>query len=134
MYGGWSRASEQKSLKIFVRRSYDEVNNKLRYEFFPDKQSACGDGTVIGAYKRLVLRNAGNDNGFGFIRDELFHTLAGQAGFRDYEAVRPAALFINGDYRETCGCMRYTAMNILNSIMVITAEPLKYWRVGKHIR
>lgn len=99
VYGGWSRASEQKSLKIFARRSYDEVNNKLRYEFFPDKQSACGDGTVIGAYKRLVLRNAGNDNGFGFIRDELFHTLAGQAGFRDYEAVRPAALFINGDYR-----------------------------------
>ena len=45
------------------------------------------DGTTIGAFKRLV-RNTGNDNGFGFIRDELFQTLAGQAGFRDYQAVR----------------------------------------------
>ena len=99
VYGGWSRANQQKSLKIFARKAYDQVNNKIRYEFFPDKTSASGDGTTIGAFKRLVLRNTGNDNGFGFIRDELFQTLAGQAGFRDYQAVRPAALFINGDYR-----------------------------------
>lgn len=99
VYGGWSRASDQKSLKIFARRSYDEINNKIYYELFPDKLSANGDGTTVGAYKRLVLRNTGNDNGFAFIRDELFHTLAGQAGFRDYQAVRPVALFINGEYR-----------------------------------
>ncbi|TAH74801.1 MAG: hypothetical protein EWM47_01480 [Anaerolineaceae bacterium] len=99
VYGGWSRANNQKSLKIFARRSYDEVNNKIRYEFFPDKKVASGDGTIISAFKRLVLRNTGNDNGFAFIRDELFHTLAGQAGFRDYQAVRPLALFINGEYR-----------------------------------
>lgn len=98
-YGGWSRANNQKSLKIFARRSYDQINNKIRYGFFPDKKAAAGDGTIINAYKRLVLRNTGNDNGFGFIRDELFQTLAGQAGFRDYQAVRPVALFINGEYR-----------------------------------
>ena len=86
-------------LKIFARKAYDQVNNKIRYEFFPDKTAASGDGTTIGAFKRLVLRNTGNDNGFAFIRDELFQTLAGQAGFRDYHAVRPATLFINGDYR-----------------------------------
>lgn len=99
VYGGWSRANVQKSLKIFARKEYDEVNNKLRYEFFPDKSAANGCGTVISAFKRLVLRNTGNDNGFAFIRDELFQTLAGQAGYKDYEAVRPAALFINGEYR-----------------------------------
>ena len=98
-YGGWSRANLQKSLKIFARRSYDEVNNKIRYEFFPGKFAASGDGTIIRAFKRLVLRNTGNDNGFGFIRDELFQTLAGQAGYMDYQAVRPAVLFINGEYR-----------------------------------
>ncbi len=99
VYGGWSRANLQKSMKIFARKAYDETNNKIRYGLFPDKKTAGGDGTIIRAYKRLVLRNTGNDNGFGFIRDELFQTLAGQAGFRDYQAVRPAALFINGDYR-----------------------------------
>jgi len=102
VYGGWSRANRQKSLKIYARREYDEINNKIRYEFFPNKRAASGDGRKIAEFKRLVLRNCGNDNGFAFIRDELFHTLAGLAGFRDYEAVRPAALFINGEYR---GCL-----------------------------
>ena len=98
-YGGWSRANLQKSIKIYARKEYDETNNKLRYEFFPSKTAASGDGTILDSFKRLVLRNCGNDNGFGFIRDELFQTLAGQAGYADYEAVRPATMFINGDYR-----------------------------------
>lgn len=99
VYGGWSRAHLQKSIKIFARKEYDQINNKLRYEFFPRKKAASGDGTIIDSFKRLVLRNCGNDNGFGFIRDELLQTLAGQAGYADYHGVRPAALFINGDYR-----------------------------------
>lgn len=99
VYGGWSRANLQKSLKIYARKEYDTVNNKLRYEFFPNRRSAKQDGTIIDSFKRLVLRNCGNDNGFAFIRDELFQTLAGQAGYKDYQAVRPVVLFINGDYR-----------------------------------
>lgn len=96
-YGGWSRANNQKSIKIFARKEYDETNNKLSYEFFPSKTGA--DGKVIDTFKQLVLRNSGNDNGFAFIRDELFQTLAMQAGYSDYEAVRPITLFVNGDYR-----------------------------------
>jgi len=98
-YGGWSRANLQKSIKIFARKEYDEENNKIRYEFFPNKTAAKGDGSSLDSFKQLVLRNCGNDNGFAFIRDELFQTLAGQAGYLDYEAVRPVTLFVNGDYR-----------------------------------
>ena len=98
-YGGWSRANLQKSIKIFARKDYDLENNKLRYKFFPTKLSANGDGKTPNAFKRLVLRNSGNDNGFGFIRDELFQTLASKADYLDYEAVRPATLFVNGEYR-----------------------------------
>lgn len=96
-YGGWSRARTQKSIKIFARKEYDAENNKLRYAFFPYRTDFSGDS--IDSYKQLVLRNCGNDNGFAFIRDELYQTLAAQAGYPDYEAVRPAALFINGEYR-----------------------------------
>ncbi len=96
-YGGWSRARLQKSIKLYARKEYDEENNKFRYEFFPERTGK--DGTVIDAFKQLVLRNCGNDNGFAFIRDELFQTLAAQAGYRDYVAVRPAAMYVNGDYR-----------------------------------
>lgn len=97
VYGGWSRASLQKSLKIYTRKDYDKENNKLRYEFFPSKLTY--NGKPSDAFNRLVLRNSGNDNGFGFIRDELFQTLAAQAGYADYEAVRPATLYINGKYQ-----------------------------------
>jgi hypothetical protein len=96
-YGGWSRANLQKSIKIFARKEYDEENNKIRYEFFPNK--ANFDGSALDTFKQIVLRNSGNDNGFAFIRDELFQTLAGQAGYLDYEAVRPATLLVNGEYR-----------------------------------
>ena len=96
-YGGWSRARSQKSIKMYARKEYDEENNKFRYQFFPERTGF--DGTVLDTFKELVLRNCGNDNGFAFIRDELFQTLAGQAGYQDYKAVRPAALYVNGDYR-----------------------------------
>ncbi len=96
-YGGWSRARNQKSIKMYARKEYDEKNNKFRYAFFPERTGV--NGTVLDAFKQLVLRNCGNDNGFAFIRDELFQTLAAQAGYQDYKAVRPAALYVNGDYR-----------------------------------
>lgn len=98
-YGGWSRANKQKSIKLYARKDYSEEHNKFRYEFFPNKTAADGSGDKLDTFKQLVLRNCGNDNGFAFIRDELFQTLAGQAGYRDYQAVRPAALYVNGDYR-----------------------------------
>lgn len=99
-YGGWSRGNKQKSIKIYLRKKYDKKNTKLKYEFFPDKKAANGDGTIPDKFNRLVLRDCGNDIGQAFIRDELFETLGAQAGYKDYEAVRPAALFINGEY---CG-------------------------------
>ncbi|HWT27541.1 MAG TPA: CotH kinase family protein, partial [Mobilitalea sp.] len=98
-YGGWSRANLQKSIKIYTRKDYNEEKNKLTYEFFPQKTSADGDSSKLDSFNRLVLRDCGNDNGFAFIRDELFQTLAGQAGYQDYEAVRPVTLFINGVYQ-----------------------------------
>lgn len=98
-YGGWSRARAQKSIKIYARKEYGEDSGKLRYEFFPTKTAANGSGKVQDSFKQLVLRNCGNDNGFAFLRDELFQTLAGQSGYQDYQAVRPAAMYVNGDYR-----------------------------------
>ncbi len=98
-YGGWSRAYAQKSIKIYARKEYGEKSGKLKYEFFPDKTAANGSGKVQDSFKQLVLRSCGNDNGFAFLRDELLQTLANQAGYQDYEAVRPAAMYLNGEYR-----------------------------------
>ncbi len=94
-YGGWSRASAMKPMKLLARKEYSETDNKFRYPFFVT--SFDENNELIDSFKRLVLRAAGNDNGRAFMRDELFQTLAGQAGYIS-KAVRPCAVYVNGEY------------------------------------
>lgn len=95
IYGAASRASSIKSLKLFARKSYDPDHGKFSINAFG---TVGDDGDVIGKYDKLVLRNAGNDFQFAYIRDELNQRLAQQAGYTDYEAVLPAVVYLNGEY------------------------------------
>lgn len=95
IYGGASRATSIKSTKIYARKRYSSGIGKFHTDIFG---TPAQDGTVVAEYDKLVLRNAGNDFQFGFIRDELCQTLAKQAGFQDYEAVVPAVVYLNGEY------------------------------------
>lgn len=95
--GNFTRQSEQKSFQLYARSEYD-IQNKFRYAFFDDLHSSIDD-SVIGKYKRLKVRNTGNDRSEGFIRDELGLTLAKEAGFLDTQSVRPVSVYINGVYQ-----------------------------------
>jgi hypothetical protein len=94
--GGWSRAHEQKSLRLFARSEYDE-KSRFDHAIFPGLQSQNGDGRYLESFKRLVLRNSGNDFYFTTFRDAMMQKLAEDAGF-DTQAYRPAVVFINGNY------------------------------------
>lgn len=93
--GGTSRGAEMKSLRLIARKSYGK--SRISYELFPGVQSDA-DHRVIEEYKRVVLRNHGNDQGWAYLRNELAQRLASDAGFRDAQAFRPAAVFLNGRY------------------------------------
>lgn len=95
VYGAWSRAHKLKSMKIYARKEYD-TNNWFDYEFFGTDYGYYGN--QIEKYKRFVVRNAGNDHHSAYIRDELFHTLARDAGLPDTERVTPVSVFMNGEY------------------------------------
>lgn len=95
IYGGASRGSSIKSTKIYARKSYSSGIGKFHTDLFGTVDS---QGSTVGEYDKLVLRNTGNDFQFGFIRDELCQRLAQQAGFSDYEAVKPAVVYLNGEY------------------------------------
>ncbi len=97
IYGGYSRMNYLKSVKLFARSSYDPNNKNFKYNFF-DTEKLYEDKPVK-KYKKLVLRDSGNDWQFAWIRDELLQTLAKDAGFTDYEAVEPAVYYLNGEYR-----------------------------------
>ncbi len=93
-YGGASRESVIKSMKLFARGEYGE--KRFKTDVFG--AVAKDDITTVSSYKKLVLRNAGNDFQFGYIRDEFNQRLAKAAGYADYEEVLPATVYINGEY------------------------------------
>ena len=95
IYGGASRESSIKSTKLYARKSYSSGIGKFHTDIFGTLDDT---GSPITEYDKLVLRNAGNDFQFGFIRDELCQTLAMQAGYADYEAVTPAVVYLNSKY------------------------------------
>lgn len=95
VFGAASRESSLKSMKLFARKSYDPAHGKFAYDGFG---TAGKDGETIDKYDKLVIRNAGNDFQFAFIRDELFQTLAKDAGHAECEAVQPVVVYLNGSY------------------------------------
>ena len=60
IYGGYSRQSSIKSMKLFSRKSYDEDNKNFKFSEFGTVK-LDGSGKVIKKYDKLVLRNFGND-------------------------------------------------------------------------
>lgn len=95
VFGAASRESSIKSVKLFARKSYDPEHGKFAYDGF---QTADSEGGVIGEYDKLVVRNAGNDFQFAFMRDELNQTLAAEAGYTDCEGVLPVVVYLNSSY------------------------------------
>ena len=95
-HGGWSRAQEQKSIRIIARREYSPGDGQFHFDFFPWEMAH--DGSPITRYDTLILRNGGNDRYHGIFRHELGSILAKNAGFTAVSPARPAAVFVNGEY------------------------------------
>jgi len=87
IFGGWSRAYPQRSLAIYARKKYG--SGTIRYQLFPDKP--------IKEFESFVLRNAGNDWNFSFMRDALTHALV-KGTHLVPQGYRPVVVFINGQY------------------------------------
>jgi len=87
IHGGMTRRDAVKSLRFYARSDYG--NNDFAAALFPEQR--------YGSYKRLILRNAGNDNVEALFRDAFMQRLVGHMRF-DTQAYRPAIAFINGEY------------------------------------
>ena len=94
--GNWTRAKNQKSFRLIARYDYDEVN-EFSYILF-DQLVSDRTGSAISDFQRLTLHNAGDDNGYAFIRNTLCNELARQAGFPDVLVSRSATVYVNGLY------------------------------------
>ena len=89
--GGASRDSQLKSLIVYAHKRFG--NKRLQYEFFPDQRPGIDD------FKSVILRNAGNDFDYLYMRDAIIQRVMGQNTDLDWQAWRPAIFYINGTYK-----------------------------------
>ncbi len=87
IFGGWSRANEQRSLSIFARNRYGA--SEIDYPIF--------DSRPYDTYQAMVLRNSGNDWLNTMLRDGALTSLMEGSGL-DIQAYRPAVTYLNGQY------------------------------------
>ena len=89
VHGGASRGANVKSLRLIAREEYG--SKRLNAHLFSEEETEELD-------KKVLLRNHGNDQEKGFLRNELAERLARDAGFPCIQRFRPASVWINGEY------------------------------------
>lgn len=80
---------------------------RLDYEFFPDDRPGQTD------FKSIILRNAGNDFDYLYMRDAIIQRTMASHVDLDWQAWRPVIFFLNGTYKGMLNIReRSTADNI----------------------
>jgi len=87
IFGNYSRGQDQKSLAIFARKEYGI--GEINYPFFPQLD--------YENFQSIVLRNSGNDLFRANMRDATITSLMYGSGL-EFQAYRPAAAYLNGQY------------------------------------
>ena len=85
--GGGTRAFQNKSLRLYARSELGA--STFDYPIFPNENYT--------SYKRLVLRNSGNDFFNTYYKDAFTHELIEKTGL-DNQAYQPSVVFLNGEY------------------------------------
>lgn len=89
--GAASRGCMFKSLAIYANKRFG--TKRFKYEFFPDQRPEQTN------YKSLVLRNAGNDFDYLYMRDAIIQRTMAEHVDLDWQAWRPSIVYINGVYK-----------------------------------
>ncbi|MFT6336951.1 MAG: hypothetical protein ACJATI_003712 [Halioglobus sp.] len=87
IFGGWSRALDQRSLSIFARGQYGL--SEIDYPLFPNRP--------YDKYQAFILRNSGNDFLISNIRDVTLTSLMDGSGL-ETQAYKPVVTYVNGLY------------------------------------
>ena len=89
--GGATRDAKLKSMAVYANKRFGTKH--LNYLFFPDQKPELTE------QKSIILRNAGNDFDYLYMRDAVIQrTMASHADI-DWQAWQPAIVFINGTYK-----------------------------------
>ncbi|MEE1897937.1 CotH kinase family protein [Flavobacterium rakeshii] len=87
IHGGTTSAYSNKSLRLYARAEFGE--DRLDYSFFGEDND--------GSFKRIILRNSGNDFATTYFLDAFIHNSVKHLHF-DTQDYQPTVTFINGEY------------------------------------
>ncbi|MBO4314654.1 MAG: CotH kinase family protein [Prevotella sp.] len=106
--GGASRDARLKSQIVYANKRFGE--KRLSYEFFSDQRPGQTD------FKSIILRNAGNDFDYLYMRDAIIQRTMATYTDLDWQAWQPAIVYINGTYKGILNIReRSTADNIFTN-------------------
>ncbi|WP_339922343.1 CotH kinase family protein [uncultured Cyclobacterium sp.] len=88
LHGGFSRELANKTFRLYARSDYDEQNT-FDYPIF--------DNYEFDSFKRLLLRNSGNDRNLTFFRDAFMQESISHLTF-ETQKYQPAVVYLNGEY------------------------------------
>lgn len=89
-HGGASRGAKFKSLAVYANKRFGE--KRFNCELFPEDRPGVTD------YKSFILRNAGNDFDYLYMRDAVIQRTMAHNSDLDWQAYRPAVVYLNGKY------------------------------------
>jgi len=87
IHGGFTRLLANKSLRLYARSEYG--NNSFNHAFF--------ENYPFSNFKRLILRNSGNDAYATYFRDAFIQRIVSHLSF-ETQAYQPVVSFVNGEY------------------------------------
>ena len=89
--GNWTRRFPLRTLAVYAKKRFGKKH--LKYEFFPDLRPG------VEKFKSLLFRNSGNDFPYLYSRDAILQAQMAKHCDVDWQAGRPAIIFINGEYK-----------------------------------
>lgn len=89
--GAASRSCQLKSMALYAHNRFGKKH--FKYEFFADQRPG------IEKYRSVMIRNAGNDFDYLYMRDAVIQRTMATYTDLDWQAWRPAIIFINGTYK-----------------------------------
>jgi hypothetical protein len=118
--GKCSRQKPMKTLAIYARNKFGK--SKINYQFFNDKDN--------NSFKTILLRNSGNDFDYTLLRDGFMHTLIKDRMDIDYQAYKPANVFLNGEYFGIHNIREKTNKHFIESNYGIDADNIDLLEIG----
>ncbi|MFK7969806.1 MAG: lamin tail domain-containing protein [Bacteroidia bacterium] len=96
IHGNISRNYGRKSIRLYARQEYDD-KNEFSYDFFPTLNKRDGSATRVDQFKRLIIRNSGNNWADNLYQDALVQHATASMGM-ETQASRAVLHFVNGEF------------------------------------